>query len=87
VSKGENFRLTDFRYFCATKPLWVGNFWAKLKKLLASHSNTEKTHTGNSKQIFPEKEMLGLSPNLHIHVSVSDFYIPKIGLPIQLQEK
>ncbi len=22
--------------------------------------------------VFPEKELLGLSPNLHIHVSVSD---------------
>jgi hypothetical protein len=25
-------------------------------------------------------------PNFHIHVSVSDLYIPKIGLPILLQE-
>ncbi len=24
-------------------------------------------------------ELRGLSPNFHIHVSVSDFYIPKIG--------
>jgi hypothetical protein len=36
--------------------------------------------------IFPKKELLGLSPNFHIHVSVSDFYIPMIGLPILLQE-
>jgi hypothetical protein len=28
----------------------------------------------------------GLSPNFHIHVSVSDLYIPKLGLPILLQE-
>ncbi len=26
-----------------------------------------------------------LSPNFHIHVSVSDLYIPRIGLPIWLQ--
>ncbi len=26
-----------------------------------------------SKQIFPEKELRGHSPNFHIHVSVSDF--------------
>jgi hypothetical protein len=26
-----------------------------------------------------------LSPNFHIHVSVSDLYIPRIGLPILLQ--
>ncbi len=28
----------------------------------------------------------GLSPSLHIHVSVSDLFIPTIGLPILLQE-
>jgi hypothetical protein len=36
----------------------------------------------NSKQIFPEKELRGLSPNIHIRVSVIDLYIPTIGLPI-----
>ncbi len=36
--------------------------------------------------IFPEKEYQGLSPNFHIHVSVSDLYIPTIGVPILLQE-
>ncbi len=25
--------------------------------------------------VFPEKELRGLSPNFHIHVSVSDLYI------------
>ncbi len=40
----------------------------------------------NSKQIFPEKELCGLRPNFHIHVSVSDLCIPTIGLPILLQE-
>jgi hypothetical protein len=39
----------------------------------------------NSKQIFPEKELCGLSPNFHIHVSVSNLYIPTIDLPILLQ--
>ncbi len=33
------------------------------------------------KQIFPEKEYRGLSPNFHIHVSVSELYIPTMGLP------
>jgi hypothetical protein len=42
--------------------------------------------TENSKQIFPEKELRGLSPNFHIHVSVSDLNIPTTGLPILLQE-
>ncbi len=32
------------------------------------------------------KELCILSPNFHIHVSVSDFYIPTIGLPFLLQE-
>jgi hypothetical protein len=36
--------------------------------------------------MFPEKELRGLSPNFHIHVSVSDLCIPRIGLPILLQE-
>jgi hypothetical protein len=27
------------------------------------------------KQIFPETELRSLSPNFHIHVSVSDIYI------------
>jgi len=29
--------------------------------------------------VFPEKELCGLSPNFHIHVSVNDLYIPRIG--------
>ncbi len=43
-------------------------------------------NTENSKQIFPEKKFPGLSPDFHIHVPVSDLYIPTIGLPILLQE-
>jgi hypothetical protein len=26
--------------------------------------------------VFPEKELRGLSPNIHIHVPVSDLYVP-----------
>ncbi len=33
----------------------------------------------NPSYIFLEKELRGLSPNFHIHVSVSDLYIPRIG--------
>jgi hypothetical protein len=36
--------------------------------------------------MFPEKELLGLIPDFHIHVFVSDVYIPTFGLPILLQE-
>ncbi len=35
--------------------------------------------------VFPEKELRGLSPNFHIHVSLSDLYIPTIS-PIFLQQ-
>jgi hypothetical protein len=38
---------------------------------------TQRHNTENSKQIFPEKEVCGVSPNFHIHVSVSDLYIPR----------
>ncbi len=36
--------------------------------------------------VFPEKEYRGLSPNFHIHVSVSKLYIPTMGLPFLLEE-
>ena len=45
-----------------------------------------KYYTENSKHIFPEKELRGLSPSSYIHVFVCDLYIPTIGLPILLQE-
>jgi hypothetical protein len=34
-----------------------------------------RTNAENSKQIFPEKELRGHSPNFHIHVSLSDLYM------------
>jgi hypothetical protein len=46
----------------------------------------QRQKTEISKQIFPEKEYRGLSPNFHIHASVSDLYILTIGLPILLEE-
>jgi hypothetical protein len=39
----------------------------------------QRTNTKNSKQIFPEKELRGRSAYFHIHVSVSDLYVPTIG--------
>ncbi len=29
--------------------------------------------------VFPEKELRALNPNFHIHMSVIDLYIPRIG--------
>ncbi len=40
----------------------------------------QRTNTKNSKQIFPEKELRGHSPNFHIKVSVDDLYIQTIDL-------
>jgi hypothetical protein len=34
--------------------------------------------------LFPKQNYKVLSPNFHIHVSVSDLYVPRIGLPILL---
>jgi hypothetical protein len=46
----------------------------------------QKQNTEISKQIFPEKEYRGLSPNFHIHASVSELYIPTMGLLVLLEE-
>ncbi len=46
----------------------------------------QRHNTENLKQIFSEKKLLGVSHNFHIHVSVSDSYIPSSGLHILLQE-
>ncbi len=46
----------------------------------------QRTNTENSKQILPDKELRGPSPNFHFHVSVSNLYIPMLDLPILLQE-
>jgi hypothetical protein len=40
----------------------------------------------NPNYVFPEQELRGLSPDFHIHVSVSYLYIPRIGLHIFLQQ-
>ncbi len=36
--------------------------------------------------VFPEMNLRGRVPNPCIHVSVGDVYIPRIGLPIWLQQ-
>jgi hypothetical protein len=43
----------------------------------------QRYNTENLKKIFPDEELHG---HIHLHVSVSDLYIPTIGLPILLQE-
>ncbi len=46
----------------------------------------QRQNAENLKQIFPEKEYRGLSPNFHIHVSVRKLYIPTVGLLVLLEE-
>ncbi len=65
--------------------------WATVPKKIQEVSAGSKTtlqrqNTEILKQIFPEKEYRGLSPNFHIHVSVSDLYNPTIVLPTLLEE-
>jgi hypothetical protein len=54
--------------------------WAALEHLGFAGEFMRGPHcSGNSVFIFLFWEQRGLSPNFHIHVSVSDLYIPKIG--------
>ncbi len=57
-----------------------------LNKTLVPPPALQRHNTENSKQISLKKELRGLSPNFHIHVSVNDLYIPTIGLPFLLME-
>ncbi len=46
----------------------------------------QRQNAENLKQIFLEKEYRGLSPNFYIQMSVSELYIPSMGLPHLLEE-
>ncbi len=49
-------------YDFATAPLWISLFMKKIWFPLLSVYTLQKHNTENSKQIFPEKELRGLSP-------------------------
>jgi hypothetical protein len=52
-----------------------------------SSANPQIPHcTENPIYVFSEMKLCGLILNSYIHVSVSDLYIPRIGLPIWLQQ-
>jgi hypothetical protein len=53
---------------------------------LSLESTRQRQNAENLKQIFPEKEYRGLTPNFHIYMSVSELYIPNMGLPFLLEE-
>ncbi len=52
-----------------------------MKNNISRSSTQQRNNTENSKQMFPEKELCGLSPNSYIHVSL--FFCRKIGGPIE----
>jgi hypothetical protein len=70
---------------CGSMKFWYG-YRMRIRGSRPLTSALQRQNTEISKQIFPEKEYRGLSPNFHIHASVSDLYIPTIGLPIFLEE-
>ncbi len=65
--------------------------WREKSSKIVQHSfSRESTHlhcNGNSVYIFLFWELRGLSPNFHIHGSVSDLYIPRIGPHISSSRK
>ncbi len=61
---------------------FLRDVWIRTQRAAVQRYNTD-----NSKQIFLGKELRGYSPNSYIHVSVSDLYIPLIGLTILLQDR
>jgi hypothetical protein len=70
---------------------WEEGFSLQFLKILNSCrykalAALQRHNTEHLKQIFQEKELRGLSPNCHIHLFVSNLYIPTTGLPILLQE-
>ncbi len=56
------------------------------ERLRWKHITLQRQNAENLKQIFPKEEYRGLSPNFHIHVPVSELYIPTMGLPFLLEE-
>jgi hypothetical protein len=64
---------------------WWGDYHNKYP-ISCSLSTLQRQNAENLKEIFPEKEYRGLSPNFHIHVSVSELYISMMGLPFLLEE-
>ncbi len=86
-----SWRRMEQRY--CTALIICNNKYESVKYCLSRHfiieleyRTLQRTNTEKLKQIFPEKEWRGHSPNFHIHVSVSDLSIPTIYLPIPLQE-
>ncbi len=63
---------------------YLGSVWMPGKK--KKNAALQRQNAENLKQIAPEKEYRGLSHNFHIHVSVSELFIPMMALPFLLEE-
>jgi hypothetical protein len=70
----------------SVKELCQGALPRICSKELWQRAALQRQNAENLKQIFSEKEYRGLSPNFHIHVSLSELYIPTMGLPVLLEE-
>ncbi len=69
-----------------SKHLHLGHYPLMECSNILSWCTQQRKNAENLKQKFPEKEYHGFSPNFHIHVSVSELYIPTMGLPFLLEE-
>jgi hypothetical protein len=73
-----------------TKPysLWhVASAKPRLDLIHNRLDEIKKVHCStNQIYVFPEMKLRALVPKSFIHVSVSNFYIPRIGLPMWLQQ-
>jgi hypothetical protein len=58
---------------------------ARQGRRLSLYNNYNLHCKEDSIYVFPEIKLRGLVPNFHIHTSVSDLYIPRIGPPILLK--
>jgi hypothetical protein len=67
----------DFVNFNALSPV-------ESPSTMASNSTTMHCNE-NPIHVSQEKKLRGLSPNFHLHVSVRDLYIPRIGPHIFLE--
>jgi hypothetical protein len=66
-------RNSEYNQFSQRVTLCILNVSIRSETILCIHCNE------NSIYVFLFWELCGLSPNFHIHLSVSDLYIPRIG--------
>jgi hypothetical protein len=73
-------------FLCSHHTAWIPGLVSRS----AHRHRPSRTHvihcTDNPIYVFPEMELRGLVPSSYIHVSVSELYIPRIGLPIWLHQ-